>query len=325
MMMKKLLFLFLLLCLPLCAGAEETFTMTAPDAARPYAGAVIALDSPEAGELALTLEDEYIRFEIARRQIPAGHTEIAWDGLIACGEAPQRGMYTLRAELSGTKHIYSCQTALRIMAPTAALQYCIPSGDVVYAGYEGFQFNYLVTDSCLVHIQLAEADAPDVILKTWGVEPGDSLPHIFPWAGQIEGRDVAPGKYIITFSVKNSPQGPISFPITVSDQAPPVLPLTVSDPALFLPETEADTWACLTAPVTVVDIGRMQHQSILAQPAERSTVIGTMHGQTHGVKVLEIREDGYARIGTWRQEDGEYVEGYVPARKLKTVIRYPVK
>ena len=128
MMMKKLLFLFLLLCLPLCAGAEETFTMTAPDAARPYAGAVIALDSPEAGELALTLEDEYIRFEIARRQIPAGHTEIAWDGLIACGEAPQRGMYTLRAELSGTKHIYSCQTALRIMAPTAALQYCIPSG-----------------------------------------------------------------------------------------------------------------------------------------------------------------------------------------------------
>ena len=322
-MMKKLLFLFLLLCLPLCAGAEETFALAVPETVHPYAGMVITVDSPEAGELALTVEDAYTRYEFARRQIPAGRSEIFWNGLMQGGEAARRGAYTVRAQMTGKQYIYTCDSPVRVLTPAAALQYCIPSDTTVYAGYEGFQVDYLVTNSCLIHIQLAEADAPDVILKTWSVEPSDSLPHVFYWTGQIEGRSVAPGEYILSFTVKNSAQGPIAFPVTVTDQAPPQVPVTVRDPALFLPETEADTWACLTAPVTVVNIGRLQHQSIMAQPTAKSTIIGTLHGQTHAVRVLEVREDGFCRVGTWRQEDGEYVEGYVPTHKLKTVIPNP--
>ena len=315
--MKKLLLLLVLL-LPLAAFAEPAvFSMTAPEAVRPYEGGEISVYAPRGGELVLTVSDAYISYEIARRQVPGGAHTVRWDGLIAGGEAPRMGAYTLRAELNGE----ALETPLRVRLPAAALQYCIPSGDTVYAGYDGFLVNYLVTGECLMHIQLAEADAPETPLKTWGLEQTDQLPHIFSWNGQIEGRSVPPGKYTLTFSIKNGPQAPVRLSLTVTDAPPEKLPVAVTE--RFLPGSAEDAWDCLIAPVTVVDIGRMQHQYIYASPDAKGTVIGTMHGETHGVMVLELRDDGWAHIRTWRQEDGERVEGYVPANKLKTVTPNP--
>lgn len=315
--MKKLTILLLLLCLAAFARAEEgVLTLTAPESVRPYAGCELRLYAPAAGLLTVTVQDEFIQYEIARQQAQPGEITIAWDGLIANGEAPGRGEYTLRAQLNGD----AVETPLRVLSPAAALQYCIPSADVVYAGHDGFLVNYLITGECLLHIQLADADAPEAPLKTWSLEQGDGLPHIFTWNGQLEGRSVPAGRYTLTFSIKNGPQAPIALNLTVRDDPPPAEPVTVSDPGRFLPADADSVWDCLTAPVTVVDIGRLQHQNIYAAPDGKSTVIGTLHGQSHGVLVLELRADGYAHIGTWRQEDGDYVEGYVPASKLKTVV-----
>lgn len=318
--MKKILFLMLLL-LPVWAFAEEpVLTLTAPERINPYGEHVLSLDVPEAGELTLTVADAYIRYEIARQQVQAGQIEIPWDGLTANGEAPARGHYSLSAHLVTAQSAYHAEAVVRVSAPLTALQYCIPSGEVVYAGYDGFLVNYLLTGSGLIHVQLAEADAPETHLKTWSLEPSDGLPHIFSWNGQLEGRNVAPGRYTLTFSVKNGPQEPVVIPLEVKDTAPQIPPVGVSDPALFLPANEADTWACLMAPVTVVDIGKLQHQNIYVGPSTSSGVLGTLHGQSHAVLVLEPDVQGFARVGTWRQEDGDYVEGYVPANKLKNVI-----
>ena len=318
--MIKKLFLLLLLCLPLCARAEGgAFTLTVPETVTPYAMNTVSIHAPAAGMLTVTLEDDYISYQLFRDQIPAGDTQIPWDGLITNGEAPGRGGYTLRAALNGVE----LQAAFRVGNPAAALQYCIPSDDVIYAGYDGYMVNYLVTGNCLLHIQLAEADAPDAILKTWSRELGDSLPHYFAWNGQLNGVSVPPGAYTLTFSVKNSPQAPITVPVKITDTAPAQLPVGLTDRGLFLPEDEQSVWDCLMQPITVVEIGLLQHQNILAAPEAASTVIGTLHGMSHGVMVLELLENGYARIGTWRQEDGDYVEGYVPARKLKNMAPNP--
>ena len=318
--MKKLVFWLLLLCLPLCARAEgDAFSLTSPESMRPYAGCTLSVHAPRDGLLRVTVEDGYIEYEIACRQAQAGDTDIAWDGLIANGEAPRPGGYTLRAEMDGV----AVEKPLRVLLPAAALQYCIPSGDVVYAGYDGFLVNYLITGESLLYIRLAEADAPEAVLKTWSLEQGDGLPHLFHWNGQVEGRSVPAGRYTLSFSLKNGTQAPFTMPVTVVDDAPPTLPVEISDPALFLPESADSVWDCLMAPVTVVDIGLMQHQNIYSAPDGKSAVIGTMHGQSHGVLVLELRADGFARIGTWRQEDGDYVEGYVPAGRLKTVAPNP--
>ena len=317
--MKKILFLLILL--PLLAFAEEpALTLTVPETVRPYGEHVLTIEAPEAGELTVTVADAYIRHEIARQQVEAGPVEIRWDGLIANGEAPARGTYSLSAHLAAGKNAYHAEAVVRVASPLTALQYCIPSGEVVYAGYDGFLVNYLLTGSGLIHVRLAEADVPETYLKTWSLTPSDGLPHIFTWNGQLEGRNVAPGRYTLTFSVKNGPQEPVIIPLEVKDTAPQIPPVAVSDPSLFLPASEADTWRCLMAPVTVVDIGKLQHQSIYAGPDPLSGVLGTLHGQSHAVLVLEENVSGFAHIGTWRQEDGDYVEGYVPANKLKNVI-----
>ena len=211
--MRKFLFCLFLL-LPLLALAEEpALTLTVPESVRPYGEHVLALDVPEAGEVTVTVADAYIRHEIARRQVEAGPVEIAWDGLAANGEIPPRGNYSLSAHLVTAAGSYHAEAVVRVTSPLTALQYCIPSGDVVYAGYDGFLVNYLLTGSGLIHVQLAEADAPETYLKTWSLEPTDGLPHIFSWNGQLEGRGVAPGRYTLTFSVKNGPQEPVIIPL----------------------------------------------------------------------------------------------------------------
>ena len=320
--MKKLLFLLLMLLPCGALAASPELTVTFPESIRPYAGAVFSVSAPQDGDFVLTLTDEYIQYEIARQPLRAGETDISWDGLCQNGEAPRQGTYTLRAELESNTARYACEASLRILSPAAALQYCIPSADAVYIGQDGFLVNYLIEGSGLMHVQLAEKDAPEVILKTWGLEQSDGLPHIFSWNGLLDGRSVPAGDYLLTFSIKNSPQEPFRFDLRVSEDAPEVPALSLSSFDQLLPAADAAdsaVWACLMQPVTVVDIGRLQHQSIYAQPSDKSAVLGTMHGQTHGVAVLELNVSGYARIGTWRQEDGEYIEGYVPQRKLMTV------
>ena len=71
----------------------------------------------------------------------------------------------------------------------------------------------------------------------------------------------------------------------------------------------------------MVDVGRLQHQKVFAQPNSKSEVLGTVHGQSQAVIVLALDQDnGYAKVAAWRHEDGEYIEGYVPQKKLFNVI-----
>ena len=159
--MKKLLILLLLLC-PLCALAQgDAFSLSMPGYVHPYEACTIDVHAPEAGELTVTLEDAYITYPICREQVTAGDLSIAWDVLIANGEAPCPGNYTVRAALNGT----AIETSIRVGGPALALQYCIPSGDTVHIGSEDFFVNYLVTAPCIMYVQLAEADAPDAVDK----------------------------------------------------------------------------------------------------------------------------------------------------------------
>lgn len=317
--MKRLIFLLLLL-LPLCALAES-LTLTAPETLRPYASKEIAVTAPESGALTLTISDGLFDYTIAQTEIAAGETVIPWNGLHFNDEAVCRGTYTLTATLKTADATLTASQEIRILAPDAALQYCIPSGFTVYAGYEGFLVNYLITAAGLMHVQLYAADAPDTAIKTWGIEQSDMLPHVFKWDGQVNNRNVAEGDYILTFKVKNSEQEAFRFPIHVSYDAPPSVPLTMTE--RFLPEDLSDpatVWQTMMAPVAVVDIGDIAHQNIYAEPSDKSEVVGRVHGQTQGVNILQLNVSGYARIGAYRDADGEYIEGYIPQSKIKTVI-----
>ena len=323
--MKKLLSIFLLFCLMLSyavADQPASFSLSAPDGIRPYSEHRFTVTMPEAGEVVLTLHDPYLSYEIARVQAEEGDTEIIWNGLMENGEAPRRGTYTLTAQWQSNTQSGSCDISISVKSQAYALQYCIPSSDVIYAGHEGFTVNYLATsENALIYVFLSTKEDPDTVIRRWSLQPQNTNPHNFTWNGQISGNSVDPGEYYLTFSVKNSPQEPIRLAVTVTHDAPPALRVETCSLSSFMPESsnDDDIWEKLMQPITVIDIGYLNHQSVYEQPDSRSRFLGTLHGQTHAVAVLDLNVNGYARIGTWRQEDGSYIEGYVPQRRLKVV------
>lgn len=324
--MKKyaLALLALLLLLPAVLASGEALDVAVPEYVRPYAPAEITVNCPDAGELTLRVSDDYVSYVIATAQAQAGENRIAWDGLGDNAEALQRGAYTLTVTLQTERDTYVSETPLTVKLAAAALQYLIPSGDTVYAGQDGFLVNYLITASGTMNVQLTAEDAPQTILRTWNIQQTDMLPHIFRWNGQVNNQSVPEGRYVLTFSVKGSAQEPYEVHVAVSHEKAPSAPLTVTDRALYLPEnldSDADVWAAMMYPVTVVDVGRLQHQKVFSQPNSKSEVLGTVHGQSQAVIVLALDQDnGYAKVAAWRHEDGEYIEGYVPQKKLFNVI-----
>lgn len=319
--MKRLIFLLLLL-LPLCALSESApFSLTAPETLRPYASKEFTIQAPEAGFLTLQISDEIFSYTIFEGEIPVGETMISWNGLHVNDEAVCRGAYTLTAALTTDAGTLTDTQSIRILTPAAALQYCIPSGFTVYAGHDGFQVNYLITAEALMHAQIYSADDPDTPIKTWGIEQSDMLPHFFRWNGQVNNRNVPEGEYLLTCKVKNSEQEAFRFNIYVSHNDPPAAALAVTEH--FLPEDLSDfaaVWEVLMEPLTAVDIGDVAHQNIYAQPTEKSEVVGRVHGQTQGLKILELNIDGFARVAAYRDADGAYIEGYIPQSKLKTIL-----
>ena len=324
--MKKyaLALLALLLLLPAVLASGEALDVAVPEYVRPYAPAEITVTCPDAGELTLRVSDDYVSYVIATAQAQAGENRIAWDGLGDNGEALQRGAYTLTVTLQTERDTYVSETPLTVKLAAAALQYLIPSGDTVYAGQDGFLVNYLITASGTMNVRLTAEDAPQTILRAWNIQQTDMLPHIFRWNGQVNNQSVPEGRYVLTFSVKGSAQEPYEVHVAVSHEKASSAPLTVTDRALYLPEnldSDADVWAAMMYPVTVVDVGRLQHQKVFAQPNSKSEVLGTVHGQSQAVIVLALdQENGYAKVAAWRHEDGEYIEGYVPQKKLFNVI-----
>ncbi|MBR5231408.1 MAG: CapA family protein [Clostridia bacterium] len=320
----KRLYLLIFLMLTLCTAAfAGELSLTAPESLRPYINKNISVFAPAAGTLELALSDGTSSFVLYSNEVPAGESVIPLNGLHFNGEAVPRGAYTLTASLQTNEKALTQSQPLRILPPAAALQYCIPSSFTVYAGYEGFQVNYLITADALMHVKLYKAKDPQTALRTWSIQQDDLLPHAFKWDGKINSKKAAEGDYILTFKVKNSEQEAFSFPLRVTHDAPPEAPLVVTPEGAFLPEdllSPSAVWAAITAPLTVVDIGDVAHQKVYASPSEKSEVLGTVHGQTQGLKVLELNAGSFARVGVYRHEDGEYIEGYIPQKKLKTII-----
>ena len=72
------------------------------------------------------------------------------------------------------------------------------------------------------------------------------------------------------------------------------------------------------APVAVGDGPEGKGLKIMNAKAGKEC-IGTVSCRTVGLAVLELYDDGWAKIGAWRQMDGAYIEGYVKTSKLRMV------
>lgn len=122
------------------------------------------------------------------------------------------------------------------------------------------------------------------------------------------------------FGAEENPEYAVDIPVTLLDGAYTLPELTVA--ADYLPQdglTDAELWTWMQRPLTVVDLKSTSHQKLYAEPSTKSKSLGTVHGQSQGVQILQAPADGWVKVGAYNHEDGSWTEGYVQEDRLMTL------
>jgi len=305
------------------ALAVEAFSLTVTDQVRPYRQDALQLHIPHDGRLSLRVlvqgQDMVIVREMAVQQ---GPVSLDFSGLTCNGEPLPRGEAVMVASLASAQGVLEAQAAFRVLQPAAGILYALLSRDSLSIhDPEDLYTDLQLSRAGSLQVALYQAEDLETPLFRRSYDYKDSLPHAYRWDRTINRQPAAPGDYVFSFSMKGSAQEPLLRPFTLTDDPYEAPPLSPTPAGLFLPEelTEEAIWAAMMAPVTVLDIGAMQHQRVYSAPSETSPSLGMVHGQTAGLDILEIRNDGFAKVRAARHGDGHWITGYVPDKKLKTI------
>ncbi len=206
-----------------------------------------------------------------------------------------------------------------LLCPLALAQegfdYLLPAGDTLYRG-ESLEVDYMTSAKGWLNVFLKTPEGET--RAKWKIQCKPGVPRLFRLEDGKGSKAIAPGPYTLVFSLSDVRGSEHRHDITVLGPRP-ARPVTPTKPGDFLPvnsSPEAIRQA-LQAPIAVVDIGALAHQKLTAAPGGGKTV-GQVHGQTQALNVLRI-EGEYAYVGAFTHEDGSYVEGYMPVKKIKMV------
>ena len=291
---KKTLYTAVLLtCLLLCTSAKgQGLSLDLPDTVRPYQPAEITVEAPRPGQLTIQLRSEAGPELPLCENLPveAGRNTVRWNATSYGGMPLRAGRYHLLArhtdEDGGHSTAHAFVTAERA---AAALIYALPSGETLY------------------HRRT----------EPWFVE-GSGRFRI-AWNGQVDGRKASEGRYWMRACLEGREEEAFVFPLEIRDGSEPVPELAPTGPLLPDIRSDENLWKAILAPAAVVDIGAEEHQRLYLSPDPGSDVVGQVHGQSQAVEVVEPGAR-YTLVRAWRHEDGAYVEGYVPTKKLKMVL-----
>lgn len=320
--MKRLILMLLLaLALLTPALAEEQLTLSAgKEPLRGFQENVLTADCPAAGTLTVTVADEVNVYRVLTQAVEAGENAVIWDGLGDHLERLPEGAYTLQAALTATDgRAYDAALPITLQRCRQALLFALPSGETLYRGGEWYVEFKLVREGRLV-TEIYRAEDMAAPLETRRRSITGYRINQYAWDGRVDGEYVPEGNYVLRFYAEETPEYAVDVPVRVRTEEAPELPVAVT--GAIMPEEGADDaaiWRLMTAPATVVDIKPVAHQEVRAEPSAKAKSLGTLHGTTQAVEVLEVREDGWCRVGAWNHEDGSYMEGYVPTAKLRVV------
>ena len=320
---------FLLLVLIIClteiftAAGEEQFEIKRIGNINPYSDNEFRVSAAENGILTISVHDNICVYRTITQHINAGETRIYWDGCGYNREMLYKKTYTVTAELdTETGRHYSISFATPIEYPDQCLQYAMPSCEDMYTDCpeEWFIEYRTVTDGTVCIEILSKEESGNTYsysLKTTGGKIGRKD------FASISGKKKLPqaGKYKVTVFESSKPQQRYEFDLYIHEGKPEKTQVYVTGE--IMPErsmTDEEIWEIMMKPSVVIDIDFFKHQDVFENPDETSRSLGTLHGQTQGVKVIEIM-DQWALIGAWNHEDGSYIEGWVPYSRLKT--EYP--
>ena len=326
------LLLLLLLCGMLSsAAADPVFSVKPAKDVVSFDTNTLRIETPEAGHLELVFGDKFGDYRHISADVPAGKSEISWDGLADDGQklGVFNTLYTLRATLqpaAGSALEYTA--TFQLARPLQALLLAQPSGPVLYLGGTKARDRWFVelqtvrlNEHTRVHMQVCRTDDPNTVVTTRDIPIKTAEAFKYYWDGTSakSHKPLPAGDYVLTFWMGDTPEYRQSFTVTLSGEAAPDPPVQVTGEIMPQPGmTDAALWALMMKPSVVVDITDRHHQPVYAQPSLRSASLGDLHGQSQCLEVLAI-EDKWARVSAWVHDSGEKVVGYVPLARLKVV------
>ena len=317
--------IILLLAVSFCSAAgvgfgEDDFVIRRKGNIHSYGDNIFQIRSSQAGILEIKIHDNLCIYRTITEKIPAGDTEIHWDGCGYNREKLYKKKYTISATLttvSGLIRTVSFDSAVEY--PVQSLQYVLPSDGILHLDHPDMWFlEYRTVTNGTVIIELL-ASPGSTVSHSWSVaaDGGRIARKTFQ---DINGKKEmpSPGDYTLRIYEYSCADEIHEFPFRVEQETPapePVMPTGEIMPDRTMSDQEI--WNMMMKPSVVVDIDSFKHQDVYTEPDTGSASLGTLHGQSQGLKVIRIEND-WAKIGAWNHEEAEYIEGWVPLSRLKT-------
>ena len=304
-----------------CAFAVELQAGTI----RAYEKNDLTVCSDEGGRL--TIEAWYgtlpLKNPVTDLDIDAGTVRIPWDGLSYGGEPVQSGKVRLRATLTGSdRTVEQAEIMTNAVNPVPAAVCCLPAAERFYPdGKHPLKIEIGLSAGGTWEATAERADGTEgPVWRAKGQSDG-KYPVVLKWNGMLRaGVRCEPGEYVISVWTKALPDQVCTAAVTLLAEREPDLEPAVTGSLIPADlSDDAAVWEALTAPVTVGNGVEGSGLIIMENKGGRSGRAGAVDGRTCGLAVLELTEDGWAKIGAWRQKDGRYIEGWVRAEQLRVI------
>ena len=302
------------------SAAGEGFQISCTEPISGYQNNILTVETPESGKISLEIRDKTTLYRVIETEVPDGKSQIIWDGLGWNEERLNRKQYTVYGTLTGDSGVsYSADTVIEVGPAQQAVLFALPSSEKIYindASLWFLEFRILYTDQ--LQIEFFDKDTDAAVLKTVRQAKGGRVNQL-SWNMMTNKHKLQAGDYRVRISGQQHPASYKEFSLEVLEGDQPVLPLEITGD-IMPSEDDSDEviWSKMISPATVVDIASTAHQKVFAEPDADSRVLGTLHGQSQSLSVLEIGEK-WVRISAWNHESGSPVEGWVPKKVLKVV------
>ena len=289
-----------------------------------YGNNAFSVQAPEDGEFSITVYDDVCTYRVIRETIKKGLNEIHWDGCGYNGEPLDTKYYYFDFLLAGTDgENYKYMFRSPVVENAQHLQFVLPSAGTAYLSEPADWFveiKAVRNGSAVFEMYKGNTQSPCYVFEKT-IHTG-RVEHIT--LEKLAGRKIPEaGDYSVKVYEKSRPDEATEFSLTVMEETPVPLPVTVTGE--IMPSSDEDDheiWDKMMKPSVVVDIDPAEHQKVYSEPDSSSESLGTLHGQTQGLAVLQISGE-WARIGAWNHESSDYVEGWVPLQRLSVVEPNP--
>ena len=318
-----ILLVSLLIVSAACVGEDSSgFSVRRIGKIISFAQNAFEVDAPESGTLTISVCNDTSVFRVLTRVVPAGTTRIEWDG---CGYNRERLTtisYHIRCRLAGDSgKEYNLSFDSPVEYTAQALQFALESADTVSLAAPADWFMELKTiQNGTVSVEFLPEGAGEPAYVFRRTVSTGRITHM-TFRQVVGNAEIEPGRYRVRVYEISSPGYSAEFSLNVTADAPAAQDIFLTG-SVMPPENASDEeiWEMMMRPSVVVDIGYTDHQRVYEEPDGESRVLGTLHGQTQALEVLEIGEK-WVLVHAWNHEQGEEVTGWVPRAKLK--VEYP--